>query len=56
MASYKKNMSSHPTNDDPGQTYLRLADYIPYADARYCFHLPERYDDLHAAPFSSIKR
>lgn len=32
--------------------YDRDGGYAEYmvADARYCFHLPERYDDIHAAP------
>jgi propanol-preferring alcohol dehydrogenase len=32
--------------------YDRDGGYAEYmvADARYCFHLPERYDDMHAAP------
>jgi propanol-preferring alcohol dehydrogenase len=32
--------------------YDRDGGYAQYltADARYCFHLPQRYDDIHAAP------
>lgn len=32
--------------------YDRDGGYAEYvvADARYCFHLPDRYDDIHAAP------
>jgi propanol-preferring alcohol dehydrogenase len=44
----RENLCDHPVFTG----YDRDGGYAEYAlaDARYCFHLPTRYDDVHAAP------